>query len=280
MTVSAARTLALLHPGAMGVTVGETLMAGGHCVRWLSEGRSAATRGRAENAGFVACASLSELLDGAQGVISVCPPEYAESVAGQVADAGFHGVYVDANAVAPATARRLADRLGPDLVDGGIIGPPANAPQTTRLYLCGSRAEDVAGWFSAGPLDAVVVDGPAGAASALKMCYAAYTKGSSALLLAVRALADAEGVASVLLEEWALSQPGLAERVETTARATGPKAWRFSGEMQEIAATFQGAALPDGFHLAAAEVYRRMAPLKGTQPDLDAVLTRLLARSE
>jgi 3-hydroxyisobutyrate dehydrogenase-like beta-hydroxyacid dehydrogenase len=170
--------------------------------------------------------------------------------------------------------------VGPGFVDGGIIGPPARTPGTTRLYLSGSAAPAAAAWFSAGPLQAIVLDGGPGAASALKMAYAAYTKGLSALVLAVRALAEAEGITPALLAEWALSQPGLTERSVHMARATAPKAWRFADEMHEIADTFAAAALPDGFHRAAAEIYRRLAQLKDA-PDaaLEDVL-ELLGRAE
>jgi hypothetical protein len=106
------------------------------------------------------------------------------------------------------------------------------------------------------------MEAPIGAASAVKMCYAAWTKGSSALLLAIRALADAEGVDDDLLGEWAISIPELPEKLARTAAGAGPKAWRFVGEMMEIAATFGGSGLPRGFHAAAAEVYERLAPLK------------------
>jgi len=279
VTDESPRTIALLHPGAMGVTVGGSLAAGGHQVRWLAAERSAATRSRATQAGFVACRTLAEVLDGAHGVISVCPPAQALNVAGRVGDCGFQGIYVDANAIAPATARQLAQRLGEGFVDGGIIGPPAHQAGTTRLYLSGPGATAAAAWFAAGPLAAIALEGPAGAASALKMCNAAYTKGTSALLLAVRALARAEQVDPALLDEWALSQPGLAERSDAAARATAPKAWRFVGEMQEIAATFAAAGLPPEFHRAAAEVYERMTPLKDEAADLEAVLRRLLEKA-
>ena len=109
------------------------------------------------------------------------------------------------------------------------------------------------------------------------MCYAAYTKGSSALLIAIRALARGQGVESPLLDEWGLSIPGLEQRSQASAVGTAPKAWRFSGEMEEIAATFDAAGLPGGFHLAAAEIYRRLESFKdSTEPDLDAVLEAVI----
>lgn len=267
----------LLHPGAMGVTVGATLLAGGHRVRWVADGRSDVTRHRAAEAEFDTCADLAEALDGADGVISVCPPDQAMAVARAVDEAGFEGLYVDANAIAPATARSLQARFGERLVDGGIVGPPALRSGTTRLYLSGTAADAVAAWFGRGPLAAVALAGrPAGAASALKMAYAAYTKGSAALLLAVRALAEHEGVATALTEEWGLSQPGLTERCSAAARGTAPKAWRFVGEMQEIADTFAAADLPRGFHEAAAEVYGRLAGFRDAEVTPEAVTRRLL----
>lgn len=271
--------VALLHPGDMGVTAGRTLQASGQRVRWWRHGRSAATRARAEQAGFEGVEDLASLLDGADAVLSVCPPSAALEVAKQVVEAGFEGVYVDANAVSPATVGRLQALLGARLVDGGIIGPPARTPGTTRLYLSGPGAGTVAGWFAAGPLQALALDGPPGAASALKMCYAAYTKGASALLLMVRALAASEGVSDSLLAEWALSQPGLAERSDAAARATAAKAWRFEGEMHEIADTVAAAGLPEGFHRAAAVLYGRMAPLKDApSPGIDEVVAALIGR--
>ena len=96
------------------------------------------------------------------------------------------------------------------------------------------------------------------------------------LLLAVRALAEHEGVAAALTEEWGLSQPGLAERCSAAARGTAPKAWRFVGEMQEIADTFAAAELPRGFHEAAADVYRRLAGFRDAEAAPDAVIRRLL----
>jgi hypothetical protein len=138
-------------------------------------------------------------------------------------------------------------------------------------------AEEAATWFAAGPLQAIAIGTDPGSASALKMCYAAYTKGLSALLLNVRALAEAEAVAPALLKEWSLSQAGLAKRSELTARGTAGKAWRFVDEMLEIAETFESCRLTGDFHRAAADVYRRMAPLQTiADPSLDDVLHCLL----
>ena len=267
--------LAVLHPGAMGVTVAAALKASGHEVIWCRDGRSEATAARA--APFAALDSLREVAETCDGCLSVCPPGEALAQARAVADIGFDGVYVDANAVAPATATQVATLFGAWYVDGGIIGPPAQAPGTTRLYLSGERSSEAAGWFTAGALEAVDLGPGDTRASALKMAYAAYTKGLAALLLNVNALAERNGVRDALVAEWEQSQPGLAKRSDSTAAGTSPKAWRFVGEMEEIAATFDAAGLPAGFHEAAAEVYGRMADFQGEPgAELERVLKALL----
>ena len=267
----------LLHPGAMGASIGAALAGNGHDVTWVSANRSAATRDRANGAGLRAVATLDEALD-VDIVVSVCPPDAAVTVAQSVTERGFAGIYVDGNAVSPDTAASVASLVGDRYVDGGIVGPPAWREGTTRFYLSGSRADRVASLFDNTLVDARVVDGGSGAASALKMCYAAYAKGSIALILGVRALAESNGVSPALLAEWDISQPGLVRRSESGATATSLKAWRFVGEMHEIASTFSAAKLPSGFHEAAAELYGRMAGFKDTPggADVDTVLHAIL----
>jgi 3-hydroxyisobutyrate dehydrogenase-like beta-hydroxyacid dehydrogenase len=189
-------TVGLLHPGAMGVNVGAAAAASGARIVWASAGRSEATQRRARQAGLEDVDTVANLAHLSEVVISVCPPDAAVDVATAVAAHRFHGLYVDANAIAPNTARRVAAEVssgGANFVDGGIIGRPAHGPGTTRLYLSGDEARRIAALFSDGPLDARVIPGAAGQASALKMAFAGWTKGTSALLLAIRALAAAEG---------------------------------------------------------------------------------------
>lgn len=257
--------IGILHPGEMGSAVGAAASGGGARVVWASEGRGAATRGRADAEGLEDVTTLRHLVAVSSVVLSVCPPAAALDVARDVAARGFRGMYVDANAVAPETARAigaLVTAAGATFVDGGIIGPPPRRRGTTRLYLSGAGAVDAAALFLDGALEAIAIDGPIGAASALKMAYAGWNKGSQALLMAVRALAAHEGVDEALLAEWARSMPDVRQRSEHAVSANTRKAWRFVGEMQEIAATFAAAGLPDGFHRAAGDVYRRLARWK------------------
>ena len=273
-------TVGLLHPGKMGVTLGIAAADRAEIV-WVSQGRGDQTRQRARDGGLRDVEALPALVAQVDLILCVCPPDSAHGVAQSVSRLGFGGIYVDANAVSPETSRAIASTVaagGARFVDGGIIGPPAQRPGTTRLYLSGERATEVASLFSDTAVQAVAIDGPVGAASALKMCYAAWTKGSDALLLAVRALAAAEGVDRDLVAEWAISQAGLEARSERAATKNAAKAWRFVGEMHQIADTFERVSLPDGFHRGAAEIYRRLESYRdaATEPRLDEVVRAII----
>ena len=160
----------ILHPGAMGATVAAACSG---TVLWASEGRSEATCERASAAGLTDVGDIASLAEAADIVISVCPPHGAVVLADAMAETGFAGCYVDANAIAPATARRIADRFE-NFVDGGLIGPPAVRAGTTRLYLSGRDAPRVAARFEGSVLEPRVLnDDRPGTASALKMAYAA-----------------------------------------------------------------------------------------------------------
>ncbi|HXT92476.1 MAG TPA: DUF1932 domain-containing protein [Trebonia sp.] len=252
-------TVGLLHPGEMGAAVGGCLVSVGHEVLWDPAGRSRATTGRAL-ASELTGAGFDRLIAKSSVIFSICPPHAALDVAQQVAETGYAGLYVDANAISAATAEQVAATVkagGATYVDGGIIGPPPEVAGHTRFYLSGPQANEVRPLFSRSRLDARIAEGPLYAASSVKMAYAAWTKGSSALLLAARALARASGVERTLLAEWQLSQPALTAQSERSASAAASKGWRWIGEMEEIAASMSAAGLPDGFHEAAADLYDR-----------------------
>ena len=274
--------IGLLHPGEMGAAVGATLRDAGRSVLWASAGRSPETAARAERAGLEDVGTPDELAARSAVILSVCPPHAALDVVRSVA--GFTGIFVDANAVSPATAREIGaviDRGAGRYVDAGIIGPPPSLAGSTRLYLAGPAAESVAELFVGTALEPRVLSAEAGQASALKMAYAAWTKGTAALLLAIRALARAEHVEEALLAEWRLSLPELAERSTSAARSAGGKGWRWVAEMEEIASTFASADLPDGFHRAAAEVFRRTPRLADPTDDvLDGIMGALAVKAE
>jgi 3-hydroxyisobutyrate dehydrogenase-like beta-hydroxyacid dehydrogenase len=259
------KKIGILHPGEMGISVAASAMNSGHQVYWVSTGRSEQTRQRAEKQTLVELQSLSELCQICEIILSICPPHAAEELARSVITEKYRGIYVDANAISPQRVKRLhqiMEENGIHFIDGSIIGGPAWKPNETFLYLSGKDAEDISGCFLSGPLETRIIAGEVGRASALKMCYAAYSKGTTALLASILATAEAFNVRDDLYRQWDLDDLDFSEQVNRRVIRTTPKAWRFTGEMKEIAATFENAGLPSGFHEAAAEVYHRMTNLK------------------
>jgi 3-hydroxyisobutyrate dehydrogenase-like beta-hydroxyacid dehydrogenase len=273
--------IGILHPGEMGISVAASAINSGYEVYWVSQGRSDKTRSRAEKHGLMEVSSPAELCQMCDIILSVCPPHAAEDVARSIIAANFKGLYLDANAIAPQRSIKIGQILeeaGIRFVDGGIIGGPAWTPKETWLYLSGSSAEQIAVCFSNGPLETKIIGEEIGRASALKMCYAAYSKGTTALLAAILATAESLGVRENLYEQWDMDSTGFSDQVNQRVRRVTAKAWRFEGEMKEIASTFQEAGLSDNFHEAAAEIYHRMADFKDSTdtPPLKDVIKALI----
>lgn len=274
--------IGILHPGEMGISIAASAINSGHQVHWLSRGRGTTTHARAEKHKLKEIDSISQFCQTCEVIISVCPPHAAEEIAQSVIDAGFKGLYLDANAISPQRAIQIGQKLEEkaiQFVDGGIIGGPAWTPHTTWLYLSGEHAHEIATCFSNGPVETKIIGAEIGKASALKMCYAAYTKGTTALLSATLATAESLGVREELYQQWDMDDKDFSEQVNQRVKRVTAKAWRFEGEMEEIASTFREAGLPSGFHQAAAEIYHRMAGFKDSSetPPLDDVLNALLA---
>ena len=250
------RTVGLLYPGEMGAAIGAALRATNHRVIWASAGRSAATRLRAADAGLEDLGEIAAVCAASDVILSVVPPGDAAAVAATVS--GFDGIYVDANAISPSTANRVSAIIraaGASPVDGGIIGKPPVALGDVRLYVSGPEAEQVVALFTGTVVDARVAGPDIGDASAVKVAYAGWTKGTIALLLTLREYASRAGVDAVLLKEWSESQTALIAQLPTAANAAEAKGWRWVAEMHEIAGALDGLGLPSGFHEAAAEVY-------------------------
>lgn len=275
-------TAGLLNPGAMGSTVGRCIQAANHRIIWAGDGRSEASHQRAADNGFENVGSVQNLVQQSDVIFSICPPAAAADIATEVAAQSFSGIYVDANAISTDTTdkiKTIIESAGGNFVDGGIIGPPASRPGTTRLYVSGPQAAVVVPLLADGLLPAILMSEKTGDASALKMAYAAYTKGHSALLLLSRSLARAYHIENHLLDEWALSQNHLDDLCHSECLTAAKKAWRFNNEMREIADTMGSAGLPDNFHLGAAELYDRLASFQHREglPALEEVLDKLVA---
>ena len=261
--------IGLISPGQMGASIGAAASHSATRVIWAGDGRSKASHTRASDAGLENGGTIDRLVKDSDIILSVCPPHDAEDVALQVKQHAFPGLFVDCNAIAPEKSRQIAERFGyQNFVDGGIVGGPAwKSESGTRLYLSGDRSKEIAALFGNSPLETTIIPGEIGAASAMKMVFAAYTKGTTALLAAILGVAEKEGVRNVLESQWGQT---FTEQTYQRVVANSAKAWRFEGEMQEIAATFENAGLPGGFHTAAAAVFERLAQFKD-EPAADIV---------
>jgi 3-hydroxyisobutyrate dehydrogenase-like beta-hydroxyacid dehydrogenase len=233
-------SIAILAPGAMGSAVAARLAEHGARVLTSLEGRSEATKKRAAAAGMVA-ASDAEIAN-ADIILSIVPPAealpIAEHLATQITRSATKPVVVDCNAVNVETVRKIEDVVlssGARFVDAGIIGlPPKSGTKGPALYVSGENAGNLAVLRDLG-LDLRIVDGPVGAASALKMAYAGINKGLTGLGAAMVLAATRAGAADALRDELALSVPAVQARLGNSLPDMLPKAYRWVAEMREIA---------------------------------------------
>lgn len=250
----------LLFPGEMGALVGSAVAGE---VLWASEGRSEATRRRAER--FRDVGTVRELVAESELVISLCPPAIAEDVAGEVAAEGFGGMYLEGNAIAPERVKRIAGYLR--CVDGAVI-----SRSDVNLYLSG-EPEDVvavASLFPEGEVKPIPLEGGIGSASALKMAFGGWNKIGTALTAQAWAIARAYGVEDALAAEGVDS-----DRFVRSAR----KAWRWAPEMEEVANTSEALGLPGGMGRAAAELFERWDAHRDQSAELEELMDDLTRKS-
>jgi RimJ/RimL family protein N-acetyltransferase/3-hydroxyisobutyrate dehydrogenase-like beta-hydroxyacid dehydrogenase len=258
----------------MGHAIGRALREGGLDAITCLDGRSQRTRALAQSAGLRVVPTLEALVAEADIVLSILVPDAAlhtaRCVAAVMRASGARPAYADCNAVSPATAAQIAAEMveaGAAPIDAGIIGGPPRAGQSPRIYASGPHAHLLAQLAGHG-LDVRALPGPIGQASALKMCYAALTKGASALQIAALTAAEPLGVAEALHAELAASQPQLVAQLGGVARVSA-KAFRWVGEMEQIAATFASVGVTPRLHEGAADVFRLVAqgPLGDERPE-------------
>lgn len=286
-------SVGILGTGDMGSAVGAVLRRAGYHVVTALEGRSTASRALARDAGLEDLGSLDNVIDQCELFLSILPPaaalRFAESASAIIAERRRAIVYADCNAVSPDTLRRIAVLFanGPArFVDVGIVGP-APAPKRsspTRFYVAGENRQAVLG-LEVPELAMIDMGAAIGRASALKMCYAAMNKGTNALytnlLLAARRL----GVQDELLRELESSQPEGARRMARRVPFLAATAERFTGEMAEIAATFDAAGVSGDFYRGAQWLYGLLArstlagESRATQPDQRSLEEALAAYS-
>ncbi|HLH67934.1 MAG TPA: DUF1932 domain-containing protein [Candidatus Dormibacteraeota bacterium] len=256
-------TVGILSPGDMGHSIGALLRQGGLRVVTCLAGRSPRTRALAAEAGIEDLPDLEILVSESDVVLSIVAPAAAEELAGRLAAAlratGASPLVADCNAVAPQTVRRLGGRIsaaGGRFVDVGIIGnPPRPGMAGPRFYASGAEAHRLVD-LNAHGLDVRPLDGEVGQASGLKMCYAALTKGLTALATELLVAGRAMGLEASLRAELQLSQGPLLQWMERMLPTMPPKAWRWVGEMEEIAATFEALGMTPRLLQGAADLYR------------------------
>lgn len=283
-------TVAILSPGDMGNAVGKMLIDHGLHVIAALDDRSARTRQLAAQAGIEDVGTIAQLVQKAQIILSILVPAQAVAAAQAVATALTQNqcdlLYVDCNAIAPATVAEIATLIsaaGGRFADAGIIGPPPRNFDGTRIYTSGDQAVGLVGLRAYG-LNIIDLGGDVGRASAFKMCYAALTKGTTALQTQLLTAAAAYGISAELAAEFTNSQPQALTQMQRGLRGMAAKAHRWVGEMEEIAKTFAALGLTPDIFMGAAEIYRYVSstPLghltpEDPKPDFDAMVATLAA---
>lgn len=271
-------TVGILHPGSMGAAVAACAATVADSVLWCEAGRSPATVVRAERFGLTGVATLRELLDRSDIVISLCPPSAAEDLAHEVAEHGFTGTYVEANAINPDRTLRIAELLGPTatVVDGGVIGSPPVGGKSPTLYLSGPVAatERIEALFAGTSVRTTVLGTEIGKASALKLSYASFQKTSRVLVALAVGMAREYGVDQELIEVAAKRTDSYLSEPQYVAK-TAARAWRWGPELEEAAATLAAAGLPPEMLRAAASTLARWNDAKD---DSELTLTEALDR--
>jgi 3-hydroxyisobutyrate dehydrogenase-like beta-hydroxyacid dehydrogenase len=251
--------IAVFHPGAMGSKLAAQLVVAGHEVHWVPDGRSDATRARADEAGLIGT-PFADAVDGAEAVLCSCAPQGAVDIAKQVGAAGFAGLYVEANPLSPASLQEARSAV-PDatFVDAGVIGPPpTGGPSPTHLMLSGTEADQVAALWAGTAVTPMVVGAEPGAASAAKSSYALYNKGKAALAVLAFQLAEKHGVTEALVAQQtradggSLKDPGLPDQLRSVA-------WRWGPEFDELAATLDAAGLEGDAARALRQVWTKLS---------------------
>jgi L-threonate 2-dehydrogenase len=256
--------VAVVAPGNMGAAVARRLTEHGVKVLTTLAGRGDASVSRAAAAGMIDVPL--DRLTGAEIVLSILPPAHALSFADQMAPlllaAERKPVFVDCNAVSPQTARQIGavvSGTGAPFIDGSIIGlAPKPGQPSPHFYASGASAArlQVLGQYG---LDVRVLDGPVGAASALKMSYAGINKGLAAIAAAMILAASRSGATEALYREMSESLPGLLGSLRRQIPDMLPKAYRWVAEMREIAEFASEDAATHEVFVGFAELFARIS---------------------
>ena len=256
--------IAIHSPGAMGSAISARLVEHGARVLTSLDGRSAATVERARAAGMEDVSPKA--ITTADLILSIVPPGEAVALAKELvkrlSESRHKPVFIDCNALSPKTKTQVAITLaetGCDVIDGAIIGaPPQPGEKGPRFYVSGEQSGRASVLRALG-LDLRQIDGPIGAAAALKMSYAGINKGIMAIGTAMLLAASRSGASTQLYRELGESLPQLLSRFETGIPDMYPKAYRWVAEMREIAAFLSEDKAAAMIFEGAAQLYDRLA---------------------
>lgn len=276
------QNIGIVSPGDMGQAVARSLMESGLTVHTALEGRSARTHALALEAGLNDCGSMRSLVENCDMLLSVLNPaaaaENAQAVAAAMRETGHRPVFVDCNAIAPQTMcdiNGIIRSAGAECIDAGIIGPPPRGKASMRLYASGPQA-GLAMQLANPRVIVRVVSDRIGDASAVKMCYASYSKAAVALGVEMLMAAQRLGVHEVLEQELLGSAADNRDWILKRTPSMPPKAYRWVPEMLEIARTFEGVGLTPRMLLGAADLYEMIAqtPLGRESPEQARAMSR------
>ena len=257
-------TVGIMSPGDMGSGVGGALKKNGLTVLTALDGRSEESSKRASDQSIEDVGSLDELVKASDLILSILVPSEALSFAREVAESMVRInkkiAVADCNAVSPATGKQIGEIItaaGGQFIDAGITGGSPRSGAVPRIYASGEHAS-ILGELDGKGIEVPVLNGPVGHASGLKMCYAAITKGTAALYASTLMTAKSLGLFEDLIHELEGRQASTLAAMDGVSSISA-KAFRWIGEMEEIAATFEDAGSTPMIHMGAAETFQRIA---------------------
>jgi len=259
------KTIAIYSPGDMGSGVGKVLGENGFDVITSLDGRSSRTKDLAASSKIRDVGSLDNMVKEADLILCIMVPSNATAAAELVAESmrttGETTYYADCNAISPDRTRTIGEIIssaGGKYIDGGIIGGSPNRGEAPRFYVSGPNASAMSDLDGKG-IAVRDMGGEIGHGSGIKMCYAALTKGTSTLQIALLSAAEAMGLSDQLRAEFESSQPNALKQMDTGISRLPPNAHRWIGEMEEISDTFEQVGVSPFFHKGAADIYRLLS---------------------
>ena len=250
--------------GDMGFSVAKYLTKSNYSVLTNIDNRSEKSKNNAKKSNSQ-IVSFENLILNSQFIISIIPPSASQQTAKNIS---FYSkklskpvIYIDANAISPKTTLDIENDFYKNAeqssiyIDGSIIGGPPNDNYKPNLYLSGKNIKKI-DKMKSNAFNIINLGEETKLASSLKMCYASWTKGSSALIISMLLLAEKSNVLFQLLDELNYSQKELITKMIKTFPSISEKSYRWIAEMEEIASTYYENELNPGALDNASSIYK------------------------